>query len=156
LVRDDQVLVLGGLMRDEVMNSDKGVPFLKDIPFIGRLFSGTGKKIVKKNLMVFIHPKILHDDGENAERSQSYYDDLRDSQRKFNDNESRDSMRLRKPLPELDAWPHDHGEPANIKMDAEKSIANVPAKISEDNQESAVVNPAPTPETVKSPASVKD
>ena len=146
LVRDDQVLVLGGLMRDEVMNSDKGVPFLKDIPFIGRLFSGTGKKIVKKNLMVFIHPKILHDDGENAERSQSYYDDMRGHQSHFNDNESRDSMRLRRPLPELDAWPHDHGEPA----------ANVPAIMPESNREEAIVQPVSTPDTVKSTAATKE
>lgn len=48
LVRDNDVLVLGGLMRDEVQVSDDGVPFLNRIPVLGRLFKGTSKSTVKK------------------------------------------------------------------------------------------------------------
>ncbi|MBV7316692.1 type II secretion system secretin GspD [Shewanella sp. NIFS-20-20] len=56
-----QIVVLGGLINEEVQESVQKVPFLGDIPFIGHLFksSSSGKK--KKNLMVFIKPTIIRD-----------------------------------------------------------------------------------------------
>ncbi len=122
LVRDNDVLVLGGLMRDEVQVSDDGVPFLNRIPVLGRLFKGTSKSTVKKNLMVFIHPRILKDDAEVAEKTATYYDSLRDTQRSFNDRERQDMLRIKRSLPELDSWPHDHG-------DAKTTAAPEPAPV---------------------------
>jgi general secretion pathway protein D len=108
LVRNDQVLVLGGLMRDEIISSDNGVPYLKNIPYLGRLFKGSSKSVVKRNLMVFIHPRILRDDEENADESGNRYETLRQDQLKFNAREMNDGFRVNKPLPELDKWPHEH------------------------------------------------
>ena len=56
-----QIVVLGGLIKEEVQESVQKVPFLGDIPFIGHLFksSSSGKK--KTNLMVFIKPTIIRD-----------------------------------------------------------------------------------------------
>jgi len=56
-----QIVVLGGLISEEVQESVQKVPFLGDLPFIGHLFksSSSGKK--KKNLMVFIKPTIIRD-----------------------------------------------------------------------------------------------
>ncbi|MCE9687846.1 type II secretion system secretin GspD [Shewanella sp. AS16] len=56
-----QIVVLGGLINEEVQESIQKVPLLGDIPFIGHLFksSSSGKK--KKNLMVFIKPTIIRD-----------------------------------------------------------------------------------------------
>ncbi|MDX1280731.1 type II secretion system secretin GspD [Shewanella colwelliana] len=56
-----QIVVLGGLINEEVQESVQKVPFLGDIPVIGHLFksSSSGKK--KKNLMVFIKPTIIRD-----------------------------------------------------------------------------------------------
>ncbi|WP_025822710.1 type II secretion system secretin GspD [Shewanella marina] len=56
-----QIVVLGGLINEEVQESVQKVPFLGDIPLIGHLFksSSSGKK--KKNLMVFIKPTIIRD-----------------------------------------------------------------------------------------------
>lgn len=110
LVKNDQVLVLGGLMRDEILSSDNGVPFLKDIPFLGRLFKGSNKAVVKRNLMVFIHPRILHDDMENADETAERYETIRLGEQDFNARETKDGFRIRKPLPELDTWPHQHAD----------------------------------------------
>ncbi len=65
LIEHDQVLVLGGLIRDELQESTRKVPILGDIPLIGRLFRGNSTQVLKRNLMVFIHPRILKasDDG---------------------------------------------------------------------------------------------
>ncbi|MCL2916164.1 type II secretion system secretin GspD [Shewanella corallii] len=56
-----EIVVLGGLINEEVQESVQKVPFLGDIPIIGHLFksSSSGKK--KKNLMVFIKPTIIRD-----------------------------------------------------------------------------------------------
>ena len=56
-----QIVVLGGLINEEVQESIQKVPFLGDIPILGHLFksSSSGKK--KKNLMVFIKPTIIRD-----------------------------------------------------------------------------------------------
>ncbi|MEZ5435752.1 MAG: type II secretion system secretin GspD [Pseudomonadales bacterium] len=104
LVKDNNVLVLGGLIRDEVLASENGVPFLSDIPYLGRLFKGTSKQVVKKNLMVFIHPKILYDDADVADDTSYYYNNIRGVQKRFNKNELDDSMRINRTLSELAPW----------------------------------------------------
>lgn len=110
LVRDNETLVLGGLMRDELQDSKTGVPFLSKIPVLGHLFKGTSKSVVKKNLMVFIHPRILHDDGDIADKTGRYYEDLRRYQSEFNQQEAREFLHIDKSQPEMDPWPHDHGD----------------------------------------------
>lgn len=113
LVKDDGVLVLGGLIRDEMETSDNGVPYLQDIPFLGRLFKGTSKRAVKKNLMVFIHPRILRNDLDVAESSGLYYNDIRGTQESFNEKELGDYLRINKSTPVLSPWSELNGKPAS-------------------------------------------
>ena len=61
LVESGQTLVLGGLIEDTVRDTQEKVPLLGDIPFIGRLFQYRSTVKAKQNLMVFLHPTILHD-----------------------------------------------------------------------------------------------
>jgi len=61
MVDDDQTLVLGGLIDDTVRTTDERVPLLGDIPVIGRLFRYQSTSKEKRNLMVFLHPRILRD-----------------------------------------------------------------------------------------------
>lgn len=61
LVEDGQTLVLGGLIDDQVRTRTEKVPFLGDIPLLGRLFRFDSTRTEKRNLMVFLHPRILHD-----------------------------------------------------------------------------------------------
>ena len=59
LVKNGQTIVIGGIYeQDEVKQSD-GLPFLKDIPFLNRLFNTTGSNRSKAELLVFITPKLL-------------------------------------------------------------------------------------------------
>lgn len=62
LVTDGQVVVLGGLISDEVTESVRKIPGLGDIPGFGELFKSRQAKKTKRNLMVFIHPVILKED----------------------------------------------------------------------------------------------
>jgi general secretion pathway protein D len=67
LVRDGQVIVLGGLIEDRINESEQKVPLLGDIPYLGALFRSKSSNVEKINLMVFIHPTILRD-RETADR----------------------------------------------------------------------------------------
>ena len=68
MVDDGQVVVLGGLIEEQIGESVQKVPLLGDIPFLGALFRSKTAKVNKTNLMVFIHPVILRD----AAVTQSY------------------------------------------------------------------------------------
>jgi general secretion pathway protein D len=67
LVDDGQIIVLGGLIEDKYNDGSSGVPFLKDIPFIGALFRSDAKTRTKTNLLVFMRPYILRDKDQTAD-----------------------------------------------------------------------------------------
>ncbi|RNC69857.1 MAG: type IV pilus secretin family protein [Desulfuromonadales bacterium] len=59
LVKNSETTVIGGIYIDTDRDSDQGVPFLKDIPFLGHLFKSSIKQKQKTELLIFITPKIL-------------------------------------------------------------------------------------------------
>ncbi len=83
-IPDGETLVLGGLIQDRTTNSEQRVPFLGRIPILGELFRtrDTGKS--KTNLMVFIQPHIIPDDGSAIIETNSKYEYIREEQRKIN------------------------------------------------------------------------
>lgn len=58
---DQQTVVLGGLVTENVINGVQKVPILADIPLIGRLFKRTTKRTTKRNLLIFMTPHIVRD-----------------------------------------------------------------------------------------------
>ncbi|MRG93951.1 type II secretion system secretin GspD [Polyangium spumosum] len=61
VVRDQQTVVIGGLMRDAVTNSRTKIPILGDIPVLGALFRTTKKTTQKTNLLLVLTPYIIRD-----------------------------------------------------------------------------------------------
>ncbi len=62
LAGDGRTVVLGGLIEDELQDQTQKIPFLGDIPFLGRLFRQDAATVTQSNLMVFIKPTIIRDD----------------------------------------------------------------------------------------------
>ncbi|MDJ0956065.1 MAG: type II secretion system secretin GspD [Arenicellales bacterium] len=58
-VDDGQIIVLGGLIRDDVVGTVEWVPILGKIPLVGALFRRKSKTAVKTNLMIFLQPRIV-------------------------------------------------------------------------------------------------
>jgi len=83
LIDNNQILVLGGLIRDEIVESESKIPLLGNIPLIGRAFKSTSSKVVKKNLMVFIHPVILRDTRSSFEATRDRYEYMQENQQRF-------------------------------------------------------------------------
>jgi len=63
-VRDGTTVVLGGLIQTQKIKNDKKVPLLGDIPWLGKLFTGTFRATQKKELVIFITPTIIRDGAE--------------------------------------------------------------------------------------------
>jgi len=59
LIRAGQTFVLGGILADNMRQSEKGIPYLKDAPGIGWLFRENLRSRVKDELLVFITPKLV-------------------------------------------------------------------------------------------------
>ncbi|OQX81344.1 MAG: hypothetical protein B6D56_02715 [Candidatus Omnitrophica bacterium 4484_70.1] len=59
MIKDGQTLVLGGLIRDKVVDTVNKVPILGDLPLLGFFFKHKSKTVEKKNLLIFITPKII-------------------------------------------------------------------------------------------------
>ncbi len=79
MVPNDGVIVLGGLIDDSIEETIKKVPLLGDIPVVRNLFRHKKKTRVKRNLMIFIHPKIL-DNKNQEEVTNKMYNDIRNQQ----------------------------------------------------------------------------
>jgi type IV pilus assembly protein PilQ len=61
IVNDGQTVVLGGILETERRETEKKVPYLGDVPVLGRLFKTTGKINNKDELLIFVTPKILRE-----------------------------------------------------------------------------------------------
>jgi general secretion pathway protein D len=67
VAQDQQTLVIGGLVRDNITLSEKKIPVLGDIPWIGWLFKSQSRQIEKLNLLVFLTPHLVRDDADVVE-----------------------------------------------------------------------------------------
>ncbi|WP_418654811.1 type IV pilus secretin PilQ [Acinetobacter beijerinckii] len=61
LVDNGETIVLGGIFEQENLNSQTKVPFLGDIPYLGKLFRRDTKKDSKRELLIFVTPRIVND-----------------------------------------------------------------------------------------------
>ncbi|HEU4591187.1 MAG TPA: type II secretion system secretin GspD [Steroidobacteraceae bacterium] len=80
LIEDGGIVVLGGLIQDGDTRGEQRVPYLGRIPVIGELFKTRNRKREKRNLMVFIRPKILRDGLAAAIETDAKYNYIRDEQ----------------------------------------------------------------------------
>ncbi|MBI4702129.1 MAG: type II secretion system secretin GspD, partial [Deltaproteobacteria bacterium] len=64
VVKDQQTVVIGGLVRESVINGETKVPILGDIPVLGILFRQTQKKTQKTNLLLILTPYIVRDQND--------------------------------------------------------------------------------------------
>ena len=103
-INDGEILVLGGLIDDQLRESDRRVPGLGRIPGLGWLFRSRRTDRSKTNLMVFIRPTILSNAADARFQTNSKYRYIQDIQRRM----AEDPVRLMRdeerpvlpPLPE--------------------------------------------------------
>jgi general secretion pathway protein D len=67
VLRDNQTLVLGGLIRTRRSSTKQGIPWLSKIPVVGFLFGATADRIERTELLLLITPRVIGDPSEGQE-----------------------------------------------------------------------------------------
>ncbi len=118
IAEDGQIIVLGGLIDDEVRESSQRVPVLGSIPVLGRLFRYDSTTRTKRNLMVFIRPGILREGLDAARYTSEKYNYMRAMQI-YEGQRPIELMRheLRPLLPEIDFDGVDIVEPVHPDLE---------------------------------------
>ncbi len=74
---DGQIIVIGGLIRDDTSNAEEKVRGLGDIPILGNLFKYRSRKRTKTNLMIFLRPVIVRSKEDSNSIAADRYDYMR-------------------------------------------------------------------------------
>jgi general secretion pathway protein D len=138
-VENGQVLVIAGLMDDQIGDQQRGVPFLSDIPLLGALFKYRSIDRTKQNLMLFIRPSVLRkrEDGDYYTRKK--YDAVRQAQIDAATGAASLIGGQRPILRPLDAWDDRSDSPAQAQPPASIEDATIDGP--------AGAEPAATPTT---------
>lgn len=76
LSNDQETIVLGGLIRDDVIQVQSKVPVLGSIPLLGWLFRSQSENHVKSNLLIFLRPTIVNDPGKATELTEEKFNGI--------------------------------------------------------------------------------
>jgi general secretion pathway protein D len=80
VVDDGQIMVLGGLLKDEFGGNVSQVPFLGDLPVVGPLFRYDSRTRTKSNLLVFLRPMVIRDQDQSNALTVDRYELIRAQQ----------------------------------------------------------------------------
>jgi general secretion pathway protein D len=80
LADNGEILVLGGLISEDVQESINKVPLLGDLPILGALFRSSAKSVQERNLMIFLRPTILRDSITTKDLSEEKFNLIRAKQ----------------------------------------------------------------------------
>jgi general secretion pathway protein D len=86
IVNSSDVLVIGGLMSNNISNTTDKVPILGDIPIIGTAFQHKTRRLEKKNLMVFIKSTIIRNPEDATSITNTKYTYMRNTQINWPEN----------------------------------------------------------------------
>lgn len=80
-LKSGQVMVIGGLMEQTGSNIETGVPYLSDVPFLGKAFKGTDDEQRNTELVIFIRATILGTSGGVSPADRTIYEKFTDDPR---------------------------------------------------------------------------
>jgi general secretion pathway protein D len=83
MVEDGNTIVLGGLISEDLQQTEEKVPLLGDIPLLGALFRANSTAKVKRNLMIFLRPVVLRDAAVSSQIASEKYNYIRAQQFKM-------------------------------------------------------------------------
>jgi general secretion pathway protein D len=83
-IRSGQVMVIGGLMEQSSTNTDRGTPFIDEVPFLGNLFKSVEKTDNTKELVIFIRATIVTPHGSYDDADRRVYEKFTNDPRPIN------------------------------------------------------------------------
>ena len=139
VVDDGQMIVLGGLIQEELREGEQRVPGLGDIPLLGWFFRYNKTELVKTNLMVFLQPTILKDAAITAAHTGDKYNFIRAEQLKLREEGLRLASEEESPLLVENKQfltlpkPYNETAPVDDEKDQSSSIAVPPTMMEKVN-----------------------
>jgi len=92
IAKDGQMIVTGGLISDDVGETDEGIPYLKDIPVLGHAFKSNTTARLQQNLLIFLTPRIVKDQFDARDATIEGRDRLEDVIANYEINPARESV----------------------------------------------------------------
>ena len=120
IAKDKEVIILGGLLEDDVQQSQQKVPLLGDIPLFGQLFRNDSTTFNKTNLMVFLKATIVRNEETLRGATAEKYKHIRNDQIKSRKNGvplMRDDV-----IPLLPVWEANYEDDASPNSTSASSI----------------------------------
>ena len=68
LVKNGQTAVIGGIYQSDATDNDTGVPWFREVPFVGWLFKTKNSTKSKSELLIFLTPRIMGQVDNNASK----------------------------------------------------------------------------------------
>ncbi len=78
LAEDQETIILGGLINDDLVEKVRKVPLLGSIPILGALFRSKTKTRTKRNLLIFLRPTVLRNGAEARSLTGHKYERIRE------------------------------------------------------------------------------
>jgi general secretion pathway protein D len=94
IVRDQQTVVIGGLIDDSATKSENSVPVLGKIPILGWLFKNKNDETIRTNLYVFLTPRVIKNPAEAQDifqQKKEQIDTIKEGNIKFNEKKAGES-----------------------------------------------------------------
>ena len=93
-VKDGVTIIIGGLIKDQLINNKSKIPVLGDLPFLGKVFNNENRNMQKTEIVIFLTPHIMNGDIQNnpedylknsptIKMDKTYYDPLPKDQSSF-------------------------------------------------------------------------
>jgi general secretion pathway protein D len=89
IVPDNQTIIIGGIIQEELRDAYQGIPVLSKIPILGHLFRYTVKNKAKKELVIMITPRVVANQAEADKLTLDYMDKLRELKDYLRDSAAR-------------------------------------------------------------------
>jgi len=70
-IHDGKTIIIAGMIKETVSDSESKIPFLGDIPFLGNLFKSTAKSTEMKELVIFLTPRVITGDKNSLYAGQA-------------------------------------------------------------------------------------
>jgi general secretion pathway protein D len=106
IIKDQQTVVIGGLIDDSTTESENKVPVLGDIPLLGWLFRKEAEETIKTNLYVFLTPRVIKNPGEASgifQQKKEHIDGIKGGEIKYYEKHSEkpeESITISEPIRE--------------------------------------------------------
>jgi general secretion pathway protein D len=112
IVQDGETLVLGGIITDRKSRSRTGIPFLMDIPVLGRLFGRTSDEVDRTELIMLVTPRVIRNIQDARDVTQDFRERLKTAAREL----ERSIQEGKKPAPQTPPAPPPPPEQSSQKI----------------------------------------